>query len=77
MTSLGLPPNKQSLAAGISTCGSGAGTIIFAPLVTTLEANFGWQGCNRILSGLCLLVGSPLCWKYFNTYRKIFPWTVK
>jgi hypothetical protein len=45
------------LVAGISTCGSGAGTIIFAPLVTTLEASFGWQGCNRILAGLCLLVG--------------------
>jgi hypothetical protein len=22
----------------------------------TLEANFGWQGCNRILAGLCLMV---------------------
>jgi len=45
---------RRSLVTGISTCGSGAGTIIFAPLATVLEKNFGWQGCNQILAGLCL-----------------------
>jgi MFS family permease len=46
---------RRSLVTGISTCGSGAGTIVFAPLVTTLEKSFGWQGCNQMLAGLCLL----------------------
>jgi len=46
---------RRSLVTGISTCGSGAGTIIFAPLATTLEKNLGWQGCNRVLAGLCLM----------------------
>ncbi|XP_023323773.1 monocarboxylate transporter 3 [Eurytemora carolleeae] len=46
---------RRSLVTGISTCGSGAGTIVFAPLVTALEGSFGWTGCNRILAGLCLM----------------------
>lgn len=46
---------RRSLVTGISTCGSGAGTIVFAPLVTALEKSYGWQGCNQILAGLCLL----------------------
>ena len=41
---------------GISTCGSGFGTIVFAPVVTALESNLGWQWCNRIVAGFCLLV---------------------
>jgi len=45
---------KRSLVTGISTCGSGFGTIVFAPVVTALEAGLGWQCCNRILAGLCL-----------------------
>jgi len=46
---------RRSLVTGISTCGSGAGTIVFAPLATALEASLGWQGCNRVLSGMCLM----------------------
>merc|ERR1719412_2938644 len=46
---------KRSLVTGISTCGSGFGTIVFAPVVTALESNLGWQWCNRIVAGFCLL----------------------
>ena len=47
---------KRSLVTGISTCGSGFGTIVFAPVVTALEAGLGWQWCNRIVAGFCLAV---------------------
>jgi len=45
---------KRSLVTGISTCGSGFGTIVFAPVVTALESSLGWQWCNRIVAGFCL-----------------------
>lgn len=45
---------KRSLVTGISTCGSGFGTIVFAPVVNKLESNLGWQWCNRIVAGFCL-----------------------
>lgn len=49
---------KRSLVTGISTCGSGFGTIVFAPVVTALESALGWQWCLRIVAGFCLAVGS-------------------
>jgi len=45
---------KRSLVTGISTCGSGFGTIVFAPVVTALEGKMGWQWCNRIVACFCL-----------------------
>merc|ERR1719450_2992 len=45
---------KRSLVTGISTCGSGFGTIVFAPVVTALESALGWQWCLRIVAGFCL-----------------------
>merc|ERR1719430_739673 len=46
---------KRSLVTGISTCGSGFGTIVFAPVVTFLLANTDWQWTNRIIACFCLL----------------------
>lgn len=46
---------KRSLVTGISTCGSGFGTIVFAPVVTALVTSLGWQWCNRVVAGFCLL----------------------
>jgi len=46
---------KRSLVTGISTCGSGFGTIIFAPVVTQLLEVSNWQWTNRIIAGFCLL----------------------
>ena len=51
---------KRSLVTGISTCGSGFGTIVFAPVVTALESNLGWQWCNRIVASFCLAVRDDL-----------------
>lgn len=45
---------RRSLVTGISTCGSGFGTIVFAPVVTNLESALGWQWCNRIVASFCL-----------------------
>ena len=46
------------LPPGISTCGSGFGTIIFAPVVAKLLEVTDWQWTNRIIAGFCLLVSS-------------------
>merc|ERR1712107_899365 len=37
---------KRSLVTGISTCGSGFGTIVFAPVVTALLQVSNWQWTN-------------------------------
>ena len=39
---------KRALATGISVCGSGVGTFLFAPLATYLLDQFGWQGANLV-----------------------------
>jgi len=46
---------RRSLVTGISTCGSGFGTIVLAPVVTTLLSVTDWQWTNRIIAGFCLL----------------------
>ena len=46
--------SKRALATGISVCGSGVGTFLFAPLATQLLTVFGWKGANLIFAGLCL-----------------------
>lgn len=45
---------KRSLVTGISTCGSGFGTIVFAPVVQALVEGVGWQWCNRVVACFCL-----------------------
>lgn len=45
---------RRSFATGLSVCGSGIGTFIFAPLTQMLIAEYGWRGCTLILSGLFL-----------------------
>jgi len=45
---------RLSLATGICVCGSGAGTFAFAPLAAVFLENWGWRGCNRLLSLACL-----------------------
>ena len=54
----------QIPCSGISTCGSGFGTIVFAPVVTALLQVSNWQWTNRIIAGFCLLVISSA--KYVN-----------
>merc|ERR1719167_932737 len=46
--------SKRALATGISVCGSGVGTFVFAPLGTYLLEQYGWKGANIIFAALCL-----------------------
>ena len=39
---------KRALATGISVCGSGVGTFLFAPLATYLLEQYGWKGANLV-----------------------------
>ena len=48
--------SKRALATGISVCGSGVGTFVFAPFATYLLEQYGWKGTNIIFAGLCLQV---------------------
>lgn len=44
----------RALATGISMCGSGVGTIVFAPLNQVLITRFGWRTSLLIQSGIIL-----------------------
>lgn len=46
--------DKRSLATGISVCGSGIGTFVFAPLTEMLISVYGWRGTMVIWSGIIL-----------------------
>ena len=51
----------RSLATGIAVCGSGLGTLVFAPFIEYLIGTFGWRGAMMITSGLvlhCILFGA-------------------
>ncbi|KAM3960620.1 monocarboxylate transporter 9 [Aphomia sociella] len=60
---------KRSLATGISVCGSGIGTFIFAPLTYVLLNEYGWRGTTLILAGLFLNIA--VCGMLFRD----LPWT--
>ncbi|XP_045448809.1 uncharacterized protein LOC123657277 [Melitaea cinxia] len=60
---------KRSLATGISVCGSGIGTFIFAPLTYILLDEYGWRGTTLILAGLFL--NMAVCGLLFRD----LPWT--
>ncbi|XP_061712871.1 uncharacterized protein LOC133521814 [Cydia pomonella] len=60
---------KRSLATGISVCGSGIGTFIFAPLTNVLLDEYGWRGTTLILAGFFL--NMAVCGLLFRD----LPWT--
>lgn len=45
---------RRSFATGLSVCGSGIGTFIFAPLTQVLIKEYGWRGTTLILAGFFL-----------------------
>lgn len=45
---------KRSFATGLSVCGSGIGTCIFAKLTQILLDEYGWRGTTLILAGVFL-----------------------
>lgn len=58
----------RALATGISLCGSGVGTFIFAPLNSYLIKVIGWRGAMLVQAGLILL-----CAVLGSLYRPIKP----
>ncbi|XP_034186520.1 monocarboxylate transporter 5-like isoform X1 [Osmia lignaria lignaria] len=51
----------RSLATGIAVCGSGLGTLIFAPCLKYLISEYGWRGAIMICSGIvlnCIVLGA-------------------
>lgn len=60
---------KRSLATGLSVCGSGIGTFIFAPLTQILLEEYGWRGTTLILAGLFLNLA--VC----GALMRDLPWT--
>ncbi|XP_015176547.1 PREDICTED: monocarboxylate transporter 12 [Polistes dominula] len=51
----------RSLATGIAVCGSGLGTLVFAPCLESLISNYGWRGTMMICSGIvlnCIVLGA-------------------
>lgn len=60
---------KRSLATGISVCGSGIGTFVFAPLTYILLDEYGWRGTTLILAGFFL--NMAVCGLLFRD----LPWT--
>lgn len=60
---------RRSFATGLSVCGSGIGTFIFAPLIQVLLAEYGWRGTTLILAGLFLNLA--VC----GALMRDLPWT--
>lgn len=51
----------RSLATGIAVCGSGFGTVVFAPLINYLIKNYKWQGTVLVVAGIvffCAVFGA-------------------
>ena len=49
---------KRAFALSITSCGSGVGTLIMAPIMSTLENNFGW-GYTMMMIGALMLACVP------------------
>jgi len=47
--------SRRALATGISVCGSGVGTFLFAPIANHLISMSTWQTSNLIFGAICLL----------------------
>jgi len=45
---------RRSLAIGLSLCGAGVGTFVFAPLTQLLIDEYGWRGAILIEAGILL-----------------------
>jgi len=47
--------SRRALATGISVCGSGVGTFVFAPLANWILTNYSWKVSNLVFAAICLL----------------------
>lgn len=51
----------RSLATGIAVCGSGFGTVVFAPLTEIFIQEYGWRGAMLLMGGIvfhCIFFGA-------------------
>ncbi|XP_069115328.1 monocarboxylate transporter 9-like [Argopecten irradians] len=52
---------KRAFATGIALCGSGIGTLIFAPLNKYLREEYHWKQCTMLVAGIvlqCVICGA-------------------
>lgn len=69
----------RSLATGIAVCGSGFGTVVFAPLTNYLITEYKWQGACLVIAGIvffCAIFGymfKPLDLDAFETVKEHQP----
>uniref|UniRef100_A0A182Q524 Major facilitator superfamily (MFS) profile domain-containing protein n=1 Tax=Anopheles farauti TaxID=69004 RepID=A0A182Q524_9DIPT len=67
---------RRSFATGLSVCGSGIGTFVFASLTQVLLDEYGWRGTTLILAGvflnmcLCGLLMRDLEWTTHKSKQK-------
>jgi len=45
---------RRALATGIAVCGSSVGTLVFAPVMSSLLSLYGWRGANLVIAGVIL-----------------------
>jgi MFS family permease len=51
---------KRGLAIGITTSGTGAGTLVFSPLAAWLITSYGWRMAYTIVGVICWAVFAPI-----------------
>jgi len=56
---------RRALATGMAVCGTGVGTIVFAPLVEFLSELYGWRG--TLLIEAALLLNCCVCAGFYQT----------
>lgn len=67
---------RRSFATGLSVCGSGIGTFLFAPLMQYLLDEYGWRGTTLILAGMflnitvCGMLMRDLEWTTYKSKQK-------
>lgn len=67
---------KRSTATGLSVCGSGIGTFLFAPLTQMVIDEYGWRGTTLIISGVflnmsvCGMLMRDLEWTTYKSKQK-------
>lgn len=67
---------RRSFATGLSVCGSGIGTFIFAPFTQMIIDEYGWRGTTLILSGVflnmtvCGMLMKDLEWTTYKSKQK-------
>ncbi|RZF35635.1 hypothetical protein LSTR_LSTR013974, partial [Laodelphax striatellus] len=68
---------KRSFATGLSVCGSGIGTFVFAPVTQFLLGEYGWRGTTLILAGfflnlcVCGALMRDLAWTKANAQKNL------